>query len=64
MTVKELRPILDAVDNENRVVYMDAYGTTEVNGYYYSKRDGNDAIIFTSLEVQPRIIQKNEVQGK
>lgn len=55
MTVEELSAILSTVDNKKREVYMEAYSINEVNGYYYSKKDGKDAIIFSTLHVQPRI---------
>lgn len=55
MTVEELSAILSTVDNKNRKVYMEAYSINEVNGYYYSKKDDKDAIIFSTLHVQPRI---------
>lgn len=55
MTVEELSAILGTVDNKKRKVYMEAYSINEVNGYYYSKKDGKDAIIFSTLNVQPRI---------
>lgn len=55
MTAKEMAEILSKVDNEERVVCMSAYSIEEVNGYYYGKKDGKDAIIFTTLNVQPRI---------
>lgn len=60
MTVKELADILSTVDKKERVVCMNAYSTEEINGYYYGKKDGKDAIIFTTLDVQPRIV-KNAV---
>lgn len=62
MTVKELSVILSSVDNKDRKVCMEAYSVSDVNGYYYSKRDGVDSIVFTTLYVQPLIADKNEVQ--
>jgi len=58
MTVKELSAILSTVDNSERKVYMDSYSISEVNGYYYTKREDNDALILTTLHVQPLIPEK------
>ena len=55
MTVKELSAILSTVDNSERIVYMDCYSVSEANGYYYSKREDKDALILTTLHVQPLI---------
>ena len=55
MTVKELSAILNTVDNSERIVYMDCYSISETNGYYYSKREDKNALILTTLHVQPLI---------
>lgn len=55
MTVEKLAEILSRVDNKKRKVYMEAYSLNEVNGYYYTRKDGEDAVVFSTLYVQPRV---------
>ena len=59
MTVKELSAILGEVDNSERKVCMEAYSISDVNGYYYSTREGKECIVFTTLFVQPRVMEKD-----
>ena len=55
MTVKELEAILCTVKNEDLKVCMNSYYVTEINGYFYDKKDSEDALMLTAHNVQPRI---------
>lgn len=58
MTVKELKKILENVDESMEVYYNGAYN--KVNGYYIENgNDDNKALFVTSLNVQPRVSDGN-----
>ena len=55
MTVKELETILFTIKNKDLKVVMNGYYVHEVNGYYFDKKDDEDALMLTNNNVQPRI---------
>ena len=55
MTVKELEAILCTIKNKDLKVCMNSYYVTEINGYFFDKKDSEDALMLTAHNVQPRI---------
>ena len=61
MTVKELEAILCTVKNKDLKVVMNGYYVNEVNGYFFDKKDDEEALMLTSYNVQPRIASEHEI---
>ena len=53
MTVRELKEILNEVDEE-RVVICDSFYNSEVNGYYLTTNNDEAVVVLSNLNVQPR----------
>lgn len=54
MTIKELKEILNSVEDENMVVKHSGY-CAEIKGYYFDADDNGKYMVLTNLNVQPRI---------
>ena len=55
MTVKELKEILNNVEDENMVVKQSGYCSYEIKGYYFDADDNGKYMMLTNLNVQPRV---------
>lgn len=53
MTVKELKEILEGLE-DTRVVMCDSFYNNEVNGHYLTTKDDKAVVMLTNLYVQPR----------
>lgn len=53
MTVKELKKVLETVDENNEVVF--SYSSNKVNGYYVDESDDKKTLVLTYLNVMPRV---------
>ena len=53
MTVKELKEILNKIDENLEVKFCNAY-TSKVDGYFFREDDGTTTLILTDMKVQPR----------
>ena len=56
MTVEELEVILHTVKDKKLKVCMNGYYIQEVNGYFFDKKDGEDVLMLTAYNVQPRVL--------
>ena len=54
MTVKELKEILNTVDENKRVYFGSVYSNDEINGYYLQSKGDELVLVLSSLNVQPR----------
>ena len=53
MTVKELKEILNGIENEEMVVST-GYYSEDINGYYFVASGESQKLILSNLNVQPR----------
>ena len=53
MTVKELKEILNGIENEEMVV-SNGYYCEDINGYYFVASGESQKLVLSSLNVQPR----------
>ena len=53
MTVKELKKILEGLEDE-RVVYCDSFYNNEVNGHYLTTKDDKAVVMVNNFYVQQR----------
>ena len=52
MTVKELKEILNKMDEKLEVKYYNSY-RSRINGYFVAKDEEDPVLMLTDLEVQP-----------
>ena len=55
MTTKELKEILNGINDDNLIVKHNGSYSDEIKGYYFDTCDNKKYLVLTNLNVQPRV---------